>query len=136
MITIWIGLKNFVLIKNIGKNIKYFKELSDKNLDEVSAYVLDILKDGDYVLVKASHGMHLEKIVEENFFRKDESYPNILKSEIGYNLNINTSEKESEVEMKSNIKRTLKAIKAIEETKRIKSKLEGGLLKWKSGRKH
>lgn len=52
--------------KLAGKvNIKYFKELSDKNLDEVSAYVLDILKDGDYVLVKASHGMHLEKIVEQ-----------------------------------------------------------------------
>ena len=37
----------------------------DKEIDDLEDSLDDILKDGDAVLIKASHGMHFEKIVEQ-----------------------------------------------------------------------
>lgn len=45
--------------------LKYFSDLSEENLKKLSSGLLDYLKDGDFVFVKASHGMHLEKILAE-----------------------------------------------------------------------
>lgn len=52
--------------KIAGKvNVKYYKDLSDSNLKNLSDFILNLLADGDFLFLKASHGMHLEKIIEQ-----------------------------------------------------------------------
>ena len=35
-----------------------------KDRDSLAASICDLVRGGDYVLVKASHGLHLEAVVE------------------------------------------------------------------------
>lgn len=52
--------------KLAGKHhVVYYENIQDANLDTLCNELLDKLKDGDFVFVKASHGMHLEKIIEK-----------------------------------------------------------------------
>ncbi|MCR5613169.1 UDP-N-acetylmuramoyl-tripeptide--D-alanyl-D-alanine ligase [Treponema sp.] len=46
-------------------NIRYYKDMGEENFNELCTKLLDYLQDGDFVFVKASHGMHLEKVVEQ-----------------------------------------------------------------------
>lgn len=51
-------------VKLSGKmNIRYYEDSSDEKVEQLSKELLDYLKDDDFVFVKASHGMHLEKII-------------------------------------------------------------------------
>lgn len=45
-------------------HVKYFADLNDENLNDLCSKLLNYLKDDDFVFVKASHGMHLEKIID------------------------------------------------------------------------
>ena len=83
---------------------------------ESDYYVLTVLKDNC-------------KVTEEKFSKKDDSYPDILKSEIGYNLKIELSDEDNDFKQKESIKKSLRAIKTIENAKRIKARLEGDCLK-------
>lgn len=47
------------------KNIWYFEDLEDSNFGKLCFDLLEYLKDGDFIFVKASHGMHLENILKE-----------------------------------------------------------------------
>jgi len=55
------------------RNIQYFSELTEDNLKKLSLSLLDYLKDGDFIFVKASHGMHLEKILSEIIQKTEET---------------------------------------------------------------
>ncbi|WP_318679899.1 UDP-N-acetylmuramoyl-tripeptide--D-alanyl-D-alanine ligase [Treponema sp.] len=44
---------------------KYYENLEGDKLSELTSYLLDYLKDDDFIFVKGSHGMHLEKIIEK-----------------------------------------------------------------------
>lgn len=52
--------------KQAGKlAVKYFEDSEEVNLNKLCDDLLSELNDGDFVFVKASHGMHLEKIIEK-----------------------------------------------------------------------
>ena len=46
-------------------NLEYYSDLEEDNLKKLTSGLLNYLKDDDFIFVKASHGMHLEKILEE-----------------------------------------------------------------------
>lgn len=60
-------MKNAANAAKLGgcRNLSYYSELNDDNLTKLCKELLDYLKDGDFIFVKASHGMHLEKILSE-----------------------------------------------------------------------
>lgn len=70
------AVENIDILVAIGKDSEYIvKELQENNFNSKNLYHFDnkedaiedldsIIKDGDVILVKASRGMHLEKIVE------------------------------------------------------------------------
>ncbi|MCQ2611161.1 MAG: UDP-N-acetylmuramoyl-tripeptide--D-alanyl-D-alanine ligase [Treponema sp.] len=52
--------------KMSGKlHVKYFSQSSDENIETICRELLDYVQDGDFVLLKASHGMHFERIVNK-----------------------------------------------------------------------
>ena len=57
--------KNIDLVLTTGDNAIYIGGKHFKNIDELIENMYSYLKEGDVILVKASHGMHFSKIVEE-----------------------------------------------------------------------
>ncbi|MBQ0163255.1 MAG: UDP-N-acetylmuramoyl-tripeptide--D-alanyl-D-alanine ligase [Treponema sp.] len=60
--------------KESGKiAVKYFENIEDANLNKLCDDLMSELNDGDFIFVKASHGMHLEKIIEKIVEESDEN---------------------------------------------------------------
>ena len=55
-----VNIRNALNDKGIEDRISYFK-----NVDEVNENIEKIIKKGDSILIKASHGMHFEKVIEK-----------------------------------------------------------------------
>lgn len=60
-------MKNAVNVaqSNGYNNFNYYSDLSDENLSKISSLLLEYLEDEDFIFVKASHSMQLEKILTE-----------------------------------------------------------------------
>ena len=44
--------------------VEYFENASDETVEKVLSKILDYVNDGDFVLLKASHGMNFDRIAE------------------------------------------------------------------------
>lgn len=68
-LTIFVGrdMENAAQAARIGglSNQKYFENLEENNFNELVNFLLDYIKTGDFLFVKGSHGMHLEKIIKK-----------------------------------------------------------------------
>lgn len=60
-------MKNAINVaqSNGYNNFNYYSDLSDENLSKISSLLLEYLEDEDFIFVKASHSMQLEKILTE-----------------------------------------------------------------------
>ena len=53
------------ILITVGNDSNYIKNMAIKNgLSEASLHINNIIKENDIILLKASHGIHLEKIVD------------------------------------------------------------------------